>query len=119
MADSGQDELSVRIDAPAVSAPTGREAGPAGRQQLAKVAVIAVDLRDGFRNERRSPEYRAIHGLAADVDDTHEDWVRRLHPDDRAEAVRNFLDAVSGTAEQLSSRYRIIRPSDGQVRWIA
>ncbi len=96
-----------------------REDAAAGLQQLAKVAVIAVDLQDGFRNDRRSPEYRAIHGLAADVDDTHEDWVRRLHPEDRDGALHNFLNAVSGTAEQVSSQYRIIRPSDGQVRWIA
>jgi PAS domain S-box-containing protein len=119
MADSGQDELSARAETSVVSAPTSREAGPAGLQQLAKVAVIAVDLRDGFRSERRSPEYRAIHGLAADVDDTHEDWVRRLHPEDRAGALQNFINAVNGSAEQLSSQYRIIRPSDGQVRWIA
>jgi PAS domain-containing protein len=33
--------------------------------------------------------------------------------------VQQFLDTVKGTAEQFSYQYRIIRPSDGQVRWIA
>ena len=92
---------------------------PAALQQVATVAAIAVDLRDGFRNEHRSPEYRAIHGLPPDTDDTHEDWVARLHPDDRARTVQRFLDAVKGAAEQFSYQYRIIRPIDGQVRWIA
>jgi PAS domain S-box-containing protein len=87
--------------------------------QIAKVAAVSVDLRDGFRNERRSPEYRAIHGLSPDANDTHDDWVARLHPEDRARTVQQFLDAVKGTAEQFSYQYRIIRPSDGQVRWIA
>ena len=119
MADTGQDELRARTEPVAAAAPTNRGNEAAGLPQLAKVAIIAVDLRDGFRNERRSPEYRAIHGLAADVDDAHEDWVRRLHPEDRAGALQNFLDAVSGTAEQVSSQYRIIRPNDGQVRWLA
>lgn len=91
----------------------------ASGQQVAKVAVVTVDLRDGFRNEPRSPEYRAIHGLAPDTNDTHEDWIQRLHPDDRARTVQHFIDAVNGTTEQLSSQYRIIRPNDGQVRWIA
>jgi PAS domain-containing protein len=91
----------------------------ASGQQVAKVAVVTVDLRDGFRNEPRSPEYRAIHGLAPDTNDTHEDWIQRLHPDDRARTVQHFVDAVNGTTEQLSSQYRIIRPNDGQVRWIA
>jgi PAS domain S-box-containing protein len=105
MADSGQDK-----DA---------ESGSTGLRQLAKVAAVAIDLRSGFRTERRSAEYRAIHGLAAEVDDTHEDWVRRLHPEDRDRTVRHFLDAVNGAAEQFSYQYRIVRPSDGQVRWLA
>ena len=83
------------------------------------MAAVTVDLRDGFRNERRTPEYRAIHGLSADADDTHEDWIARLHPEDRDRTVRHFMDAVKGTGEQFSYQYRIIRPNDGQVRWIA
>jgi PAS domain S-box-containing protein len=57
--------------------------------------------------------------LAPDTNDTHEDWIQRLHPDDRARTVQHFIDAVNGATEQLSSQYRIIRPNDGQVRWIA
>jgi PAS domain S-box-containing protein len=96
-----------------------RESELARIQQIARVAGVVVDLRDGFRNERRSAEYRAIHGLLPDADDTHENWVARLHPDDRARALQQLMDAVRGTREQFSSEYRIIRPSDGQVRWIA
>src|SRR5882762_5176949 len=95
------------------------EAASIDIQQIAKVATVSVDLREGFRNERRSPEYRAIHGLSPDADDNHEDWVARLHPDDRARTVQQLRDAVSGTKEHFSSEYRIIRPNDGQVRWIA
>src|SRR5215218_9069683 len=95
------------------------EPASAGSQQVAKVAAVTIDLRDGIRNERRTPEYRAIHGLPPDADDTHEDWVARLHPEDRDRTVRHFIDAVNGTGEQFSHQYRIIRPNDGQVRWIA
>src|SRR5271155_4591179 len=105
MADSGQDR--------------GSEGKPAGLPRLAKVAAVAIDLRDGFRSEPRSPEYRAIHGLAADVEDSHEDWIGRLHPQDRDRTVRYLQDAVSRATEQVSYQYRIIRPSDGQVRWLA
>ena len=113
MADSSEDERR-RIETLSFS-----EAASIDISQIAKVAAVSVDLRDGFRNERRSPEYRAIHGLSPDVHDTHEDWVARLHPEDRARTVQQFLDAVKGTAEQFSYQYRIIRPSDGQIRWIA
>jgi PAS domain S-box-containing protein len=113
MADSSEDERR-RNETLSFS-----EAASIDISQIAKVAAVSVDLRDGFRNERRSPEYRAIHGLSPDVHDTHEDWVARLHPEDRARTVQQFLDAVKGTAEQFSYQYRIIRPSDGQIRWIA
>ena len=95
------------------------ESAPTGFREVAKVASIAIDLRDGFRNERRTPEYRAIHGLSPDANDTHEDWVARLHPEDRERTVRQFLDAVKGPGEQFSYQYRIIRPNDGNPRWIA
>jgi PAS domain S-box-containing protein len=113
MADSSEDECR-RTETLWFS-----EAATIDIPQIAKVAAVSVDLRDGFRNERRSPEYRAIHGLSPDANDTHDDWVARLHPEDRARTVQQFLDAVKGTAEQFSYQYRIIRPSDGQVRWIA
>jgi PAS domain S-box-containing protein len=113
MADSSEDERR-RTETLSFS-----EAASIDVSQIAKVAAVSVDLRDGFRNERRSPEYRAIHGLSPDANDTHEDWVARLHPEDRSRTVQQFLDAVKGTAEQFSYQYRIIRPSDGQIRWIA
>jgi PAS domain S-box-containing protein len=112
-----QEEVAERRRAEA--ALRERESELARVQQIAKVAGIELDLRDGFRNEPRSPEYRAIHGLPPDTNDGHEDWIRRLHPDDRERAVQSFRDAIAGTEQRFSSEYRIIRPSDGQVRWIA
>ncbi|ABD86135.1 PAS/PAC sensor hybrid histidine kinase [Rhodopseudomonas palustris BisB18] len=88
-------------------------------QAIAKIGGVVVDLRYGLHNERRSPEYSTIHGLPPDAPDGHEDWVRRLHPDDRDRALRTLLDAIAGTADHYSSEYRIIRPNDGQIRWIA
>ena len=80
------------------------EPATAGVQQVAKVAAVTVDLRDGIRNEPRTPEYRAIHGLSADADDTHEDWIARLHPEDRDRTVRKFIAAVAGTGALLAIR---------------
>ena len=96
-----------------------READLARVQKIARVGGVTVDLRKGFDNGRRSPEYLEIHGLSPDAVDTHEDWVRRLHPDDRDRALQHFLTSVEGAGTRFSSEYRIIRPNDGQVRWIA
>jgi len=96
-----------------------REAELTRVQQIGRIGGLEVDLRDGFRN-RRSPEYLAIHGLPPEAaNETHEDWVRRVHPEDRAAAEKRFRDAVRGDVGDYSVTYRIIRPSDGQVRWIS
>ena len=96
-----------------------REAELARVQQIGKVGGLEVDLANKFRS-RRSPEYLAIHGLPPDTTtDLHADWVRRLHPEDRDTTERYFINAVKGGAREYNTEYRIVRPSDGQVRWIA
>ena len=96
-----------------------READLARVQQIGKVGGVEVVLDKGFRN-RRSPEYLKIHGLPPEAaTETHEDWVRRIHPEDRERTERQFLDAVKGTVRDYNAEYRIVRPNDGQVRWIA
>ena len=95
-----------------------REAELARIQRIGRVGGVEVDLRDGFRS-RRSPEYLIIHGLPPEAaNETHEDWVRRLHPEDRQRAERQFLDTIAGTGEDYAAEYRIVRPDDGRTRWI-
>ncbi|KIZ45571.1 MULTISPECIES: hybrid sensor histidine kinase/response regulator [Rhodopseudomonas] len=96
-----------------------REAELTRVQQIGRIGGLEVDLRDGFRN-RRSPEYLLLHGLPPEAaEETHEDWVRRIHPDDRAAAEHQFREAVDGDVREYHAQYRIIRPSDGQTRWIS
>src|SRR3954469_25063340 len=96
----------------------GREAELARIQRIGKVGGVEVDFREGFKN-RRSPEYLIIHGLPPDAwNESHEDWVDRIHPDDREPTLKQFLDAQAGDAREYTAQYRIIRPNDGQVRWI-
>jgi PAS domain S-box-containing protein len=95
-----------------------REAELARIQRIGRVGGVEVDFRDGFKN-RRSPEYLVIHGLPPDAtNETHEDWVNRIHPEDRETTVKHFLDALAGRSEDYSATYRIVRPNDGQTRWI-
>jgi PAS domain S-box-containing protein len=96
-----------------------REAELARVQQIGRIGGLEVDLRTGFRN-RRSPEYLLVHGLPPEaVNETHDDWVRRIHPDDREATDRKFRDAVRSGASDYTVQYRIIRPSDDEVRWIS
>jgi PAS domain S-box-containing protein len=95
-----------------------RELELARVQRIGGVGGMEVDLRNGFRN-RRSPEYLHLHGLPPSAaNETHEQWVQRIHPDDRVSAEKHFRDAVVGSDKNYISEYRIVRPSDGEVRWI-
>src|SRR5436853_1638768 len=96
-----------------------REAELARVQQVGRIGGLEVDLRTGFRN-RRWPGILVDPGQAPDaVNESHEDWVRRIHPDDREATERKFRDAVAGDVRDYTVRYRIIRPSDGELRWIS
>ncbi len=96
-----------------------REAELARVQQIGRIGGLEVDLTTGFRN-RRSPEYLLIHGLPPEAaNESHEDWVRRIHPDDRKATEQKFRDAVANGVRDYTVQYRIIRPNDGETRWIS
>src|SRR5271165_1635679 len=87
-------------------------------QAIGLIGGMRVDIGDAFKSYR-SPEYLRVHGLPPEsAIETHEDWVARLHPDDRSRAVEHFFAALAGEAHEYKSEYRIVRPSDGAIRWI-
>jgi PAS domain S-box-containing protein len=95
-----------------------RELELARVQRIGGVGGLEVDLASGFRGHR-SPEYLHLHGLPPGaVNETHEQWVARVHPDDRDWVEKYFLAALADPAKDYKAEYRIIRPSDGEIRWI-
>jgi PAS domain S-box-containing protein len=96
-----------------------REAELARVQQIGRIGGLEVDLTAGFRN-RRSPEYLLIHGLPPEAaHESHEEWVQRIHPEDREATEKKFRDAIASKVREYSVQYRIVRPSDGELRWIS
>src|SRR5215469_5102474 len=95
-----------------------REAELARIQRIARVGGLEIDFRDGVRN-RRSPEYLLVHGLPPEAaNETYDDWVARIHPDDRQRTVDHLFEVLKGDSEDYTAVYRIIRPNDGESRWI-
>src|SRR5258708_1342934 len=95
-----------------------REAELARIQRIAGVGGLEIDFRDGVRN-RRTPEYLLIHGLPPEAaNETYEDWVGRIHPEDRERTVSHLFDTLKSDGTDYSDRYRIIRSNDGEMRWI-
>ena len=95
-----------------------REAELARIQRIARVGGLEIDFRDGVKN-RRSPEYLLVHGLPPEAaNETYEDWVGRIHPEDRERTVKHLFDVLRSGSEDYSDEYRITRPNDGGIRWI-
>jgi len=86
-------------------------------QQIAGVGEFQVDLRTPGECWY-SPGYLRIHGLALGRIESGEEWVHRVHPDDRARVKRDFDEAVAKGVTDLQTDYRIVRPADGETRWI-
>ena len=80
-----------------------REAELARIQRIGRVGGVEVDFREGFKNSR-SPEYLIIHGLPPDAtNESHEEWVNRIHPEDREQTVKHFLGALTGRSEDYQA----------------
>src|ERR1700688_4488531 len=95
-----------------------REAELARIQRIARVGGLEIDFRDGVKN-RRSPEYLLVHGLPPEAkNETYGDWVERIHPEDRERTVKHLFGVLRRKSTDYSAEYRIIRPNDGEIRWI-
>lgn len=110
------------VDAAAGSAEAALALSEARLRRVQRIGLVGgfeIDLESGINH--RSGEYMALQGGEARATiEWHEDWVRRLHPDDREAAEHYFLDAVSPTsgATDYAQEYRIVTP-DGEIRWIS
>jgi PAS domain S-box-containing protein len=95
-----------------------REAELARIQRIARVGGLEIDFRDGVKN-RRSPEYLLVHGLPPEAaNEAYENWVARIHPEDRERTTQHLFEALKSESEDYTAGYRIIRPNDGESRWI-
>jgi diguanylate cyclase (GGDEF)-like protein/PAS domain S-box-containing protein len=81
--------------------------------ETSKVGIWETRLGDHV--ERWDDQMNRIYGLPADGSGrTLQDWIDRLHPHDRARALKDFEKALE-TSGNYTSQYRIVRP-DGSVR---
>jgi PAS domain S-box-containing protein len=93
-----------------------------GRLRMAVVAarlgIADIDLVS--HEEHWSKELREILGLPHSALPSKQTYAALLHPDDRARVLEVHARSLRGeptSDDQI--KYRIIRPSDGAVRWIA
>lgn len=84
-------------------------------QKAAKIGTFEWNLRDNM--VVWTEELEDLYGMPpGGFAGQYEAWARRLHPEDRARAERDYENAAR-QLQALNSEFRIIRP-DGSVRWI-
>jgi PAS domain S-box-containing protein len=64
-----------------------------------------------------SPTWRRIFEFEDDHAVTFDEFMDRVHPDDRAELQETFHEA-NASSESYNTEYRIVHP-DGEIRWIS
>lgn len=60
----------------------------------------------------------AIFGIGRNYSRTVQGWLELVHPDDREMMDRYFKDEVVSQRKTFDKEYRIIRRSDGEIRWV-
>jgi diguanylate cyclase (GGDEF)-like protein/PAS domain S-box-containing protein len=85
-------------------------------QRIAGLGSYVLEIRTGTWSSTEVLD--AIFGIDPACEHTVERWVALLHPDDRAMMAAYFAEEVIGKGHAFDKEYRIVRQSDGAVRWV-
>lgn len=84
-------------------------------QNAAYIGNYTIDLHT--QTWRSDPLFDEIFGIDVDFDRTLANWQQIIHPDDQ-QWVTEVLKKSALDAETPNLEYRIIRPNNGELRWI-
>jgi PAS domain S-box-containing protein len=85
-------------------------------QKAGHAGSYFMDFRTGFWTS--SDSLNQIFGLDAGYDRTVDGWLAIVHPDDRDMMNRYLAEEVVVKKQKFEKEYRIIRKSDGALRWV-
>ena len=85
-------------------------------QRAANIGSYQNDLITGIWES--SEVLDEIFGITLDVPHSYDTWVELIHPDDREMMATYYQEDVVKKGNTFNKEYRIIRHSDGAVRWV-
>ncbi|MBK8801886.1 MAG: PAS domain-containing protein [Fibrobacteres bacterium] len=59
-----------------------------------------------------------IFGIDRTFETNIDGWIQLVHPEDRPQMLGHYANEVVGQHKRFNKEYRIIRPCDGEVRWV-
>ncbi len=84
-------------------------------QRVARIGSYILDVRSGWWVS--SAVMDDLFGIDPSYPKNVEGWVGLIHPDDQ-ERMSTYFAGLLGKHESFNIDYRILRPKDGQVRWV-
>jgi len=85
-------------------------------QSIAGLGTYALNISTGMWTS--SEVLDSLFGIDENYVRSIEGWADLIHPDDRAMMSQYFLEHVVERKEMFDKNYRILRRSDGAVRWV-
>ena len=85
-------------------------------QRVSRIGSYVLDIRSGLWTSSETLD--EIFGIGPEYPRTVEGWVALVHPDQRPELLRYFLNEVIGQSSSFNREYMIQRSNDGNVAWV-
>jgi len=85
-------------------------------QRVGRLGSYRLDVPSGIWGSSQGLD--DVFGIDAGFPRDVAGWLTLVHPDDRPAMARYFAEEVLGKGHTFDQRYRIVRPSDGEVRWV-
>ncbi|CAN5364300.1 response regulator [soil metagenome] len=85
-------------------------------EEAGQLGVFEGDLKAG--TIVLSPRYRAMLGFADDFDGRFETWLTCVYREDQPRLLDEMEQAYLARAPKFECEFRIVRPGDGELRWI-
>ena len=86
-------------------------------QEVTRLGCYDFDVATGQWFATRMLE--EVFGLPSTYPRTVDGWLQLIHPEDREGMRSHLMGHVLRTGQRFEKEYRIVRPADGQVRWVA
>jgi len=86
-------------------------------QRISQIGTYVLDVTSGIFSTV-SQTLEDILGIGPEYPKTVEGWKGLVHPEQREELMEHFTHEVLERRKPFDLEYRVVRPSDGQVRWV-
>jgi two-component system, cell cycle sensor histidine kinase and response regulator CckA len=85
-------------------------------QRVSRIGSYALDFATGVWTSSKTLD--EIFGIGPDYRRDLQGWLELVHPEQRQEMLAYFQGQVFGQGRPFDREYQIVRPGDGQPRWV-